>query len=176
MLTRLYRPMTPGGGAFLICVGAALISAAFVPWTIGGQLLIAGFIIGALAIMAVSIIGRRRGLPKPSPRDIVLVWIPVAIEAAAFIFLVPLVQDDFRSRMIVILAIVGAHFLPMVWSFGPMIAVLGVSCLGVAATGYLAPAIPTEALIATDGALKLCFGLAMFAALFRSSPSLSPSR
>jgi hypothetical protein len=168
--------MTAGGGAFLICVGAALISAAFIPWAISGQILIAGFVIGALAIMVVSLVGRRRGLPKPSTRDIVLVWIPVAVEAAAFLFLVPMVPNDFRARMIAILAIVGAHFLPMAWSFGPLIAVLGLCCLSVAAAGLLIPTIPAEVLIATDGALKLCFGLAMFAALFRSPPSLSPTR
>lgn len=166
----LYKPMTPGGGAFLVCVGAALISAAFVPWAIGGQLLLAGFIIGALAIMAVSIIGRRRGLPKPGMRDIVLVWIPVALEVAVFSFLMPLLPNDFRARMIAAIAIVGAHFVPMAWSFGPLIAVLGLACLGVAAAGQLIPQIPAEALIATDGGLKLAFGLAMFAALFRPAP------
>ena len=171
MPSKLYKPMTPGGGAFLVCVGAALVSAAFVPWAIGGQLLLGGFIVGALAIVVVSIIGRRRGLPKPATRDIVLVWIPVALEAAAFFFLLPLVPDDFRIRMVAVIAIVGAHFLPMAWSFGSLIAVLGLACLGVAAAGWFAPAIPAEALIATDGLLKLAFGLAMFAALFRPIPA-----
>lgn len=171
MLGRLYRPMTAGGGAFLMIVGAALISAAFLSWAIGGQILIGGFVAGALSIVAVSLIGRKRGLPKPSTRDIALVWIAVALEAAAFMLLLPLLPVDFRTQMIAILAIVGAHFLPMAWSFGPLIAVLGLCCLGVAAAGQLVPAIPAAALIATDGALKLAFGAAMFAALFRSPVS-----
>jgi hypothetical protein len=168
---QLYRPMTPGGGAFLICVGTALLATAWLPWSIGGLFLIGGFVLGGLAIMATSIAGRRRGLPKPSRRDIVLVWIPVAVEMAVFVFLFPHLPPDPRLQMMAVLAVVGLHFLPMAWSFGPLIAGLGVACIAVAATGQLVTGIPTAVVIAVDGALKLGFGLVMFAGLFRAPPA-----
>lgn len=171
---QISRPMTSGGGAFLMIVGAALISAAFMPWSIGGQILIGGFILGALAIVAVSMIGRKRGMPKPPTRDIILVWVAVAVELAAFLIIMPLIPPDFRISMIVVIAIVGAHFLLMAWSFGPLIVALGLCCLGVAAAGQLVPSIPPAALIGIDGALKLAFGIAMFTALFRPRPASLP--
>jgi hypothetical protein len=167
--------MTPGGGGFLVCVGAALLAGAVLPWSFGGPVVIAGFVVGTAVIVGVSIAGRMRGLPKPRTRDIVVVWIAVAFEAAAFFFLFPYLTGDPRTQMIGVIAIVGVHFLPMAWSFGPLIAWLGLACICVAAAGQLAPTIPTPALIAADGFLKIAFGLAMFAALFRTPPSASLS-
>jgi hypothetical protein len=168
--------MTPGGGAFLACVGAALIAVATLPWSIGGYVLEAGFAAGAVALVITSILGRKRGLAKPSLRDLVLVWIPVAAELLVFFFLFPLLPHDDRIQMIAVIAVVGLHFLPMTWSFGPQIFWLAVWCISVAAAGWLVPAIPLPVLIAIDGLAKLAFGLAMFAGLFRSTPTAPLAR
>jgi hypothetical protein len=164
---KLYRPMTPGGGAFLTCVGAALLAAAALSWPIGGYVLLAGFAAGAVALTVTSVVGRRRGLPKPSLRDLLLVWGPALAELLVFFFLFPLLPHDERLQTTAVIAVVGLHFLPMIWSFGPLILWLGLACIGVAAAGLFVPQIPLTTLIAADGFLKLTFGLLMFAALFR---------
>lgn len=171
----LYRPMTPGGGAFLTCVGAALIAAATIPWSLGGYILMGGFAAGFAAMAAASIAGRKRGLPKPTLLHLALVWASAGVELLVFFFLFPLLPHDERMQMIAVIAVVGLHFLPMTWSFGPLILWLALACIGVAAIGWFAPVIPLPALIATDGLLKLVFGLAMFAALFRASPRFPAS-
>src|SRR5262249_15000036 len=137
--------------------------------------LMSGFVLGAVASAMASIIGRKRGLAKPSLRDMVVVWIPVVAELLVFLLVYPRLPDDMHLRMVVTIAIVGLHFLPMAWSFGPLIFWLGLACMAVAACGQFVPAIPLPALIATDGALKLAFGLAMFAGLFRPQLSVSPA-
>jgi hypothetical protein len=173
---KLYLPMTPGGGAFLACVGAAILSTTLTPSSLSGPALVAGFAIGILALIATSIAGRLRGLPKPTTRQLVLVWIPVAAEMLLFFLLLPRLPLDERTSMVAIIAVVGAHFLPMVWSFGPLIVWLGLACMAVAAAGLLIPQIPSVALVVADGVLKLVFGLAMFAALLRVPPCVpSPS-
>ncbi len=106
-------------------------------------------------------------LPKPSGMEMKLVWIPVVVEIAIFFLLSRFVPMDERTLWIVALAVVGLHFLPMIWSYGPLIAILGVACLGVAAAGWLVPSIPLNWVIAIDGILKLVFGLVMLAGLFR---------
>lgn len=60
---KLYMPMTPGAGAFFICVGIAILVGALLVPSAAGNILLAGFGVGIATLIAVSIIGRKRGLP-----------------------------------------------------------------------------------------------------------------
>jgi hypothetical protein len=172
---KLFMPMTPGGGAFLACVGAALMTSPLLPSTMSGTALLAGFALGIAALIAASVAGRLRGLPKPATHQMMLVWIPVVAEMAIFFLVFPQLTLDERTRVIAVIAVVGAHFLPMIWSFGPLIAWLGLACISIAAAGLLAPQLPIGVVIAIDGLLKLSVGLVMLGALFRV-PARLPSQ
>jgi hypothetical protein len=69
-------------------------------------------------------------------------------------------------------AIVAVHFLPMYWSHGTRIALLGLACLAACAAGLMAPSIPLNWVLALDGALKLVFGLWMLSAIVGTAKSL----
>ena len=168
---KLYMPMTPGAGAFLACVGVAILIGALSLPSQAGTILLAGFGVGIAALIAASIIGRKRGLPWPSNFQLIAIWIPIIIEMAVFFLIFPNIELDARGSNIAVIAVVGAHFLPMVVSVGPLILWLGLACIGVAAIGLLAPQLSIAALNAMDGALKLAFGLFMLRGLLQTSPA-----
>lgn len=162
-----YRPMTSGGGAFLVCVGIALLIGAALPGDMSNTALICGFVAGVVGIVIASIAGRRLGLPRPATRDILIVWACIAAEMFVFLVLAPHIQADARTSTLFVLAIVGLHFLPMAFSFGALIFWLGVACIAVPAAGFFVPAIPLDLITLADALLKLGFGLAMLAGLMR---------
>lgn len=167
----LYKPMTPGAGAFLVCVGIAILVGVLFAPSASANVLLAGFGVGIAALVTVAIIGRKRGLPRPTNFQLVAIWIPIIAEMVVFFLIFPHITLDERGSTLAVIAVVGAHFLPMFVSVGPLILWLGLSCIGVAIVGALAPQIPTAALIEADGALKLAFGLSMLGGLLRTSPA-----
>lgn len=168
---KLDRPMTAGGGAFLACVGIAILIGSLIVPSASGNILLAGFGIGIVALTGVAIYGRKRGIPRPTNVQIIVLWLSIAAEMAVFFLIFPHLVLDQRAMTLAGLAVVGAHFLPMIVSFGPLVAWLGIACLGVTAIGALLPQIPLTAVTATDGALKLAFGLSMLGALSRLAPA-----
>ena len=161
----LVTPMTPSGGAFLAAFGAGLIAFVLTPAELRTYVLI-GFVAFALvALVMVGAVARTR-IGAPTARQRWLVWPPVIVEAGVFWLLFRYSNFDVRTGWIAANAIVAVHFLPMVWSFGPVIDVLGASCLAWAMAAWLYEPIPLPLVVAADGALKLVFGLVMLAAPF----------
>lgn len=159
--------MTPGGGAFLACVGAALLASVFLPDAMLGYLLIAGFLAGAAGIIIASIIGRRRGFPRPRTLHVVIVWLCVAAELLVFAFAFPLLPPDPRTLTLGVVILVGLHFLPMSVAFGAIIGWLGLACVLIGCAGFAFPQLSLSAISLTDALLKLGCGLVMLSSLFR---------
>lgn len=156
--------MTPSGGAFLACVGAALMAYALTPSTVR-MMVVAPILAAAVpALIGVAVLASRRGLKRPRRVQFAVLYPTIMVEFVAIWLIAPRLHD-LRTIWIVILGIVGAHFLPMYFSHGVRIAALGLACMAVALAGWLAPALPLAAVIATDGALKLAFGLWMLSSL-----------
>lgn len=169
-----YLPMTPGAGAFFVCVGIAILVGSLILPSMAGNLLLGGFAVGAVALTAVAIIGRKLGLPRPTNFQLIAIWIPIAAEMAIFFLILPHFVLDQRGSTIAVIAVVGAHFLPMVVSVGPLILWLGLACIGVAILGALVQQIPATTLTAIDGALKLAFGLSMLGGLRTARAQATP--
>ncbi len=153
-------PMQQGGGAFLVCVGAALMWAAF-HLQVVDKALLAGFALGVVAIIVNAVWRSRQGLPRPAAWQLRLLWLAIGLEALAFWQLIPLVPNDDRLRNLATLGIVGAHFILMRWSFGWLIAQLGLAVLVLVAIGYFVPSLSTRMLVALDGGLDAAFGIAL---------------
>lgn len=62
-------------------------------------------------------------------------------------------------RLIWILLIVGIHFLPMAFCFGPRFGMIGILCILNASAGLILGDVPSEVFLFTDGALKVGFGI-----------------
>ncbi|MFZ1989123.1 MAG: DUF6609 family protein [Alphaproteobacteria bacterium] len=154
-------PMRRGGGAFLACVGVAIIASAFDAPNVQRDLAI-GAALGIILLVLVIRLQRRHGGARATPLQIGLLFAAIAIEFIVFWKLYPLVPPDQRLRVYVALGIVAGHFLLMAWSFGPMIVYLALALLvWLAATYWALPEIGLNVVIGGDGGLKLLFGLAM---------------
>jgi len=157
-------PMRQGGGAFLACVGAAILWGSF-HQSHSVIALEAGATIGLLATAVVSLAvrqaRRRAGLPGATPWQVGLLVLAIAIEGMVFAILYPLLPPDDHLRFFAALTIVAAHFVLMTWSFGPSIAFLALALLVWLAATYWLPGIALPTVLAGDCALKLVFGLAM---------------
>jgi hypothetical protein len=168
--TMAFKPMAPSGGAFLVFIGAGLIGFALGPLELRVKLFFGASVIGVVALIVVSALGRilRRTRP-PTRAEMLLVWPPVAAEFALMLWLTIYSQLHLEERpaWLLSLAIVGVHFLPMIWSFGPAIALLGLSCLATAGAGWAFPEAPLAWIIGLDGTLKLGFGAWMFSSLLQ---------
>lgn len=154
------KPMTAGGGAFLVIAGIALIGFALLPAPLKFQFLGGGFALGAVAIVVASVV--YRGVAgKPSRQQVLILWLTIAVEVLLIAVLVPQLSDE-RSMWLALLGIVGLHLLPMYWTHGVLIAVLGLANLIVVATAWRLRDIPLQWVIEIDGLLKLAFGVWMF--------------
>lgn len=160
----LYRPMTPGGGAFLACVGALLIAGSMQPEKLGLYLMV-GFASGVVALVATVVTGIRLRHQRPSLFQRTIFVPIIALEIGAMLLASQYLPHDMRTIWTAALIITGLHFLPMYWSFGWLIVALGVLCTAAACVGGIF-GLPLSAIVAIDGALKLAFGLAMFNGLF----------
>lgn len=163
----MFRAMTPSGGAFLACIGAGLIGLAAAPPGIGLGLFIGGAAAGAAALVGIAIYSRTILGRRPTRTQVLLVWPPVLVEFAIFWALARWTAMGERTMWLAVLTIIALHLLPMVWSFGPLIVALGLSCLCIAGGGWAMPDAPLGWIIAADGALKLVFGVWMLSGLFR---------
>lgn len=161
---RFTLPMTPAGGAFLACVGAALLAYALAPHAMRTILVVVMLAAAVPALIGVAVLSAKRGLRRPRRLQFLVLYPTIAVEFLAIWLLVPHLHSE-RMIWIAVLGIVGLHFLPMYWTHGVRMAALGVACMAVALAGWLMPGLPLVAVIAADGALKLVFGLWMLSAL-----------
>lgn len=169
---RAYLPMTAPCGVFVICVGFGLVAGGISSSLIYSGIA-AGFVAGFIGMIAAAIIATRMRLGKPSLLQIVTPSICAAVEIALLFALMPYLPHDERTIFIVVLAVVGVHFLPMMVSYGPLIGALGAACAVAAGIAWLTPGEPLSIILIVDGVLKIVFGIAMLPALARRPPSVA---
>ena len=156
-------PLMRGGGAFLAVIGLGIVIGAFGDRRFRLVLLIIGASLG-VAVMAVG--GATKvifaGLPYPA----IWQWVVLGLAFAVEMLLVNVVLrkvPDVTSRpfWMWILFIVGAHFLILGPSHGPICAALAVACMGNALIGLRLPKVDLRVFWAIDGLLKVAAGVTM---------------
>ncbi|GAA2235921.1 hypothetical protein N1031_10530 [Herbiconiux moechotypicola] len=155
-------PLMRGGGAFLVLIGLGIVVGAFG----GRRWRTVCLIVGAgLGVAAMAVGGATKlifaGLPYPP----VWQWVVLGIAFAVEFWLVSVVvrrYPDVESRQfwMGILFIVGAHFLLLTPSHGPVCGVLAVACMVNAVIGFRSRA-DLRVFWGVDGALKVAAGSGM---------------
>lgn len=158
-------PLMRGGGAFLVAIGIGIVAGAF-----GGRkwrtvLLIAG---AAVGVLIMSIGGSTKlifaGLPSPAVWQWVVLGVAFLVEGYLVSVVVRRFPDiESREFWMWMLFIVGAHFLILGASHGPVCAVLAVVCMINAYIGLRATSVDFRVFWGIDGALKVLGGAAMIA-------------
>lgn len=162
-------PLMRGGGAFLAAIGIGILVGSFGSrkWRI--VWLIAGAATGVL-IMAVG--GATKvifaGLPQPAIWQWVVLGLAFLVEGYLVSVVVRKFPDiDSRQFWMWMLFIVGAHFLILGASHGPICALLAVVCMVNALIGLRATKLDFRVFWAIDGVLKIAAGTAMVLLSFR---------
>lgn len=157
-----------GGGAFLAAIGLGILIGAFGNRRVRTIALIAG---AALGVTLMAVLGATKiafaGLPYPQWWQ----WVVLGIAFLAEGYLVSVVVrriPDIESRRfwLWMLFIVGAHFLILGASHGPICAALAVVCMGNALLGLRLTAVDFRIFWGVDGALKIIAGIAMVLASY----------
>ena len=157
-------PLMRGGGAFLVGIGLGILIGAFArtrKWRL------IWFTIGVWAgIIAMAVGGVTKvifaGLPMPAVWQWVVLGLAFVIEAGLVFLVIRLVKDvDSRQFWLWILFIVGAHFLILGFSHGPVCAALAVLCMLNAVIGLRTPKLDLRVFWGIDGALKVIGGALM---------------
>ena len=123
------------------------------------------FIAGAvLGLISIPIVRRTWWLGSPSRLQVAALAFAICMEIALFAALRQLLPSDTteRDRWLWSLIIVGVHFIPMYWTFGLRILVLGVSCASAAAIGLASHRVPFAIFGSLDAVLKIGFGAWLF--------------
>ena len=157
-------PMSVAGGLFILMMGIGV--------ALGGifsklrkPLLVLGAVAGSIAI-GVSVNALTRPLGMPTPTQFWALAAAISLE----VVLIGVVVARYRKSgehtlLLVILFVVGFHFLPMAIAFGPLCAILGVSIMANSGIGLLAKrANSLKSYWIIDGSLKIVFGGLMFSA------------
>lgn len=159
-------PFIPGGGLFFLPIGICIVLGALIrPFRMA--LVWIGLALGIAAI----VLGGKylRGLPPPSVVQIAFFAAAIVAEAVAFRLVMPRVRPlGERALLLASLAIVGAHFLIMIPTFGVPILALGLLCLANAGVAWRTQSYPISAAWFVDGVFKVGIGLVMLLA----SPAL----
>lgn len=164
-------PLRYSGGLLAACAGIGIIAGGLLGSP--GYGLIAGMAAGFIvARRAAAIVRPRWGRPSVTQLR-VLVGV-IGLEMTIFSLLGAsgtFAHTAHGAMFEITLAVVGLHFLPMRWSHGPLMPLLGVAVLmwlGAGVTMHL----PLPAIAAGDGLLKLGFGAAMAWPLMKSAPKV----
>lgn len=159
-------PLMRGGGAFLVAIGLGIIAGSF---TTVRRTRLVFLIIGAgLGVLIMAVGGATKvifaGLPYPQIWQWVVLGLAFVIEGVLVNVVLRKVPDyNSRDFWLWILFIVGAHFLILGFSHGPVCAVLAVACMVNAVIGLRAASVDVRIFWGVDGALKVLFGAAMVA-------------
>ncbi|MCU1404035.1 MAG: hypothetical protein JWQ43_338 [Glaciihabitans sp.] len=165
LLTRMPElfPLMRGGGAFLVLVGLGIVGGSFG----GARARITGLAIGAaLGVVVMAVGGATKlifaGLPSPA----IWQWLVLGAAYLLEVLLVNIVLrrvPDTKSRpfWLWILFIVGAHFLVLGASHGPVCAALAIACMANALVGLRQTSTDLRVFWAIDGVLKLAAGIVM---------------
>lgn len=161
-------PLMRGGGAFLVAIGLGIIIGSFGQRKWRTVLLIVGAGVGVLIM---SIGGATKlifaGLPSPAIWQWVVLGLAFVVEG----YLVSVVVRKFpdvesREFWMWMLFIVGAHFLILGASHGPVCALLALVCMINAYIGLKATSVDYRVFWGIDGGLKVLGGAAMIALSF----------
>jgi hypothetical protein len=157
-------PMVPAGGLFILIVGIGVVIGALFP-NKRDFLLICAFVAATAALVLFG--GRLMVFGNPTRFQLWFLFGSIALEIVLLRFAIARYRRaDERSARLATLFVVGAHFLPMAVAFGPLCLLLGiVLCFCSGAGLWLKPGLSLNGLWATDGLLKIVFGLAMMLAL-----------
>lgn len=153
-------PLVRSAGLFLLVIGAGLLAGLYV----GGREPIhrpTFFVATALGFTALFAFADRLSFGPPRRKQLLALAGAIALEIAlltALSLFMP--RTSARDYWLWTLFIVGVHFLPMAYTFGPAMVALGSACMVVAFLG-LASAIPFSVAGSIDGLLKMVFGAAM---------------
>ncbi len=154
-------PLIRTGGLFLVLIGAGMVAGSLV----GGREPVYRpifFAATALGFTALFALAKRLAYGSPTRNQIIALVAAIALEVAllsALSFLLP--KTTARNYWLWTLLVVGIHFLPMGYTFGPKVALLGSACIVNASVG-LRVDLPFLVFGILDGLLKMGFGLAMF--------------
>jgi hypothetical protein len=158
-----FFPLMRGGGAFLAAIGLGILVGAFGGRRFRTVALIAG---AGLGVAAMAVLGATKiafdGLPYPQWWQ----WVVLGLAFLAEGYLVSVVVRRFpdiesREFWLWMLFIVGAHFLILGFSHGPICALLAVVCMGNALIGLQLKQLDFRLFWGLDGALKIIAGLVM---------------
>lgn len=156
-------PLMRGGGAFLVAIGLGIVIGAFGDrkWRI--VWLIAGAAVGVI-IMAVG--GATKLIFDPGVSPEIWQWAVLGVAFVAEGYLVSVVVRKFvdldsREFWMWMLFVVGAHFLILGFSHGPVCAALALVCMANSLIGLRMKAVDYRWFWAIDGLLKIAGGVLM---------------
>ena len=154
-------PLIRSGGLFLIIVGAMIIAGASLPRA--RNILVAAGLALASIVTAIAAPGLTHPLGTPSGLQILVLAGSVLLEMILIQAVVRYVYHlGERTIVLSVLLVVGLHFLPMAFAFGPIIGILGVLTILNAGVGlWLRPNMNLSILWFFDGLLKLASGITM---------------
>lgn len=148
-------PLVRSGGLFLLLIGSGIIT----------DIIFKGaFMIGTgLAVLSL-LFAKVLSFGKPSSIQIFALALAVLLEIVLLITISNVLPSDINPavRLMWILMIVGIHFLPMAFCFGPRFGMVGILCILNASVGLVLGDLPSEVFLFTDGALKVGFGVWLF--------------
>ncbi len=158
-------PLMRGGGAFLVAIGLGILVGAFGGRRFRTVALVAGAGLGVI-VMAVG--GATKVIFEGLGYPAVWQWVVLGLAYAVEVLLVNLVLrrvPDTSSRRfwLWILVIVGAHFLILLPSHGPICGALALLCMANALIGLRLQDTDLRVFWAVDGVLKIAAGAAMVA-------------
>jgi hypothetical protein len=161
-------PLMRGGGAFLALIGLGILVGAFgsrrwrTVWLIVG----AGLGVAAMAVLGATKIAFA-GLPYPAIWQWVVLGVAFLVEGYLVSVVVRRVPDiESRRFWLWMLFIVGAHFLILGASHGPLCAGLAVMCMGNALVGLRLREVDVRLFWGFDGLLKIAAGVLMVLASY----------
>jgi hypothetical protein len=158
------HPTSRPGGLLVALLGLVVLASAITGASFAPRAPMSGlFFPGLLLSTAAMLVARRRlstGRPSQAQRRGLLAGF--AVEALGLLSAFSLLKDGPpRTLWLVVLLVVGLHFLPMRAAHGSLIVVLGVVCIVAAGLGLALPAVPFLAVAVVDGAAKTAVGARM---------------
>ena len=149
-------PLVRPGGLFLTLFGVGIIGGVLfndVVLLVGAGLAIVSFVFA-----------KALSFGKPTRIQILALAIAIVLELVLIILMGRILPPGTEEsvRLMVVLIIVGLHFLPMAISFGPRLFGLGALCILNVSAGLFLTSVAAELFLLLDGALKIAFGVWLF--------------
>lgn len=153
-------PLMRGGGAFLALIGLGILVGSFGTRRFRTVSLIVG---AGLGVAAMAVLGATKiafaGLPMPAWWQWVFLGLAFVVEGYLVSVVVRKIPDiESRQFWLWMLFIVGAHFLILLPSHGPICGVLGLVCMGNALIGLKLKEVDFRLFWGFDGFLKIAAG------------------